>query len=135
MAMTVALSSMTRAEGRVQNAQVLGLIVVMLCIIDIAPNLGSAVRLCHDYICLRGLSAQILGIRGNADAAQVEAIGIPTGQHSGVSLGHAIAVMHTGEVQQIHFFIGGFKVPALKAAGQRCAACAMAVIHMFVESA
>lgn len=42
--------------------------------------------------------------------------------------------MHTGEVEQVHFFIGGFKVSALKAAGQSCAARAMAVIHMFVEA-
>jgi hypothetical protein len=113
--MAVAFSSITLAKGRVQNAQVLELIAVMPCIIDIAPDLGAAVRFCHDYICPRRLSTQVLGILGNASAAQVKAISIPTAQHSGVSLGHAIAVMHTGEVQQIHFFIGGVKVLALKA--------------------
>ena len=133
--MVVAFSSITRAEGRVQNPQGLVLIAVLPCIIDIAPGLSAAVRLCHDCSCPRNLCAQILGIRGNADAAQVEAIGVLTGQHGYISFGHAIAVMHAGEVQQIHFFIGGVKVPALKAAGQLCAACAMAIVHMFVESA
>jgi hypothetical protein len=132
--MAVAFSSITRAEGREQNAQDLELTSVMPCIIDIAPGLGSAVGLVQADLASRSLCAQIFCPWGNADTVQVKAIGIPTGQHSRVTFGHAIAVMHTGEVKQIHFFIGGVKVSALEAAGQSRAACAMAIVNMLVES-
>ncbi len=132
MTMAVAFSSITRDEGRVQNAQVLGLIAVMPCIIDIAPGLGAAVGFVHAGLASRSLCAQIFGPWGDTNTAQVKAIGVPTGQHSRITFGHTIAVVHTGEMKQIHFFIGGVKVPALKATGQRCASRPMPIVHMFV---
>lgn len=133
--MVVAFSSITRAEGRVQNAQVLRLIAVMPCIIDITPGLCAAVGFVHAGLSSRSLCAQVFGFRGNANTTQVKAIGIPTGKHGRITFGHAIAVVHTGEMQQVHFFIGGIKVPALQTTGQNCAACTMAIVHMFIESA
>jgi hypothetical protein len=133
--MVVGFSSITRAEGSVQNAQVLWLIAVMPCIIDITPSLSTAIGFVHAGLASRSLCAQIFGAWGDTDTAQVEAIGVPTGQNGRIPLGHAIAVVHTGELKQIHFFISGIKVMASQAAGKRCAACAMTIVHVFVESA
>lgn len=103
-------------------------------IIDIAPDLSAPIGFVHACLGAGSCCAQIFGHGRDTNAAQVEAISVPTGQHSCIALGHPIAVVHTGKVKQIHFIIGSIKVSALEADGQRSAACAMAIVHMFIES-
>ena len=112
-----------------------GLSAVMPRIIDIAPGLRAPVGFVHACLGAGSCCAQILGPGGDANAAQVEAISVPAAQHRCITLGLAIAVVHTGKVKQIHLFFGGIKVSAPKAAGQLSAACAMAIVYMFIESA
>lgn len=107
--MAEVFSSITRAGSRLQNAQDFGLIVVMSCIIDIAPGLGTAIGAGHAYIRSGRLRAEVSSLGNNSNSPQVQSISIPAGQHSRITFNHAIAVVLAREAQQVHFMIGCIK--------------------------
>ena len=74
-------------------------------------------------------------MRADADAAQIKAVGVPTGLHGDVGFGVAIAVAGAGFHQQVHFVGVGLEHPALQLQRQIGAAFAMIVVGIFIDAA
>ena len=53
-------------------------------------------------------------MRSDADAAQVEAVGVPAGLHGDIGFGVTIAVTGAGFHQEVHFLGVGLEHPSLQ---------------------